>query len=72
MALICRRLRASVDRIELDIWVSIMPSSSFTAQSVWSNIALPDARLWGDTKLWGYPMNLTFMNATTYKVRPLA
>ena len=68
----CRRLLADqVDTIHVEVWTSIIPAGTFTPQTVWAPIAQPDARMWEVTRKWGVPMNLTFLNATTYYVRTI-
>jgi hypothetical protein len=65
----CRRLAAEqFDTINVNVWTTL--SSVVTPMYVWSNISSPDARLWNATSEWGYPMNLTFINATSYQVHP--
>ena len=51
----------------VDVWLSITPAGNSTAL-VWNKLSSPDARLWEATKKWGYPMNISFVNATSYKV----
>lgn len=65
-----RLLDEGVDTIHVDVWTTLIPSNGRTPQSVWSNIAPPDARVWQATSKWGFSMNITFVNATTYYVRP--
>ena len=63
----CRKLLQGIDVFYVDVWLSILPAGNSTAL-VWNKLSSPDARLWEATKKWGYPMNISFVNATTYKV----
>ena len=64
-----RRDASGVDTIELDIWTTLVPPSGFTAATVWSGSAPPDARVFDKTAQFGVPLNVTLVNATTYLVR---
>ena len=68
VSLLCRRLLANIDTVRVDVWLTVLPAGNVTAWTAWKQLSPPDARLWETTKQWGYPMNLTFLNATTYKV----
>ena len=61
-------LAEKLDVIRVDVWTSIVPAGTLTPLDLWSNVALPDARIWETTKHYGFPMNITFLNATSYKV----
>ena len=58
-----------IDTIQVDVWARFTPSIS-KAWLMWEKVASPDPRLWEATKLWGYPMNVSFVNATAYTVCP--
>ena len=62
-------LADEVETIYVEIWTSLNPAGTLTPQQMWDLVASPDVRVWEATEQWDVPMNLTFLNATSYKVR---
>ena len=60
----CRRLLGNQETIHVEVWTSITPPGTLTPSTLWSNMS----QVWQTTKEWGYPMNITFLNATTFMV----
>ena len=63
-----RLLGSSIDTIYLDVWTTLIPSGNYTAPVIWQYLQPPNARLWLATKAKGFATNITFLNATQYKV----
>ena len=63
-----RLLADSVDTIQIEVWSTIYPARNITPRQAWQKLEAPDTRLWEATKVYGVPMNVTFLNATSYKV----
>ena len=63
-----RLLAGGIDTLQLDCWISLFPYGGLSPQMMWSNVSYPDPRFWAATGRLGYPMNITFINATSYEV----
>ena len=66
----CRRrlLEDTVETIQIEVWTTIYPARNIAPQQLWQKVEPPDTRMWEATKFHGFPMNITFLNATSYQV----
>ena len=61
---------AGIDTILVDVWTSLIPPNGYTPSTVWQTIAAPNPRMWDKTGAFNVSMNMTYVNATQYLVRP--
>ena len=52
------------------MWTSLIPPNDYTPDTVWSTVAAPNPRIWEKTGAYNVSMNMTYINATQYLVRP--
>lgn len=64
-------LASDVDVIRIDVWTTLTPAANYTPPMVWSYVEAPNPRMWDITGRLNHPMNITFLNATQYKVSAL-
>lgn len=63
-----RLLVDSLDVIQVEVWATLFPAASIAPETVWYNVSSPNPAMWEATKPYGAPMNITFLNATSYQV----
>ena len=57
-----------VDTIYVDVWTSTIPAGTFTPPAIWAKMQPPNLRVWRMTSALGFGLNITYLNATQYKV----
>lgn len=55
---------AGIDTILVDVWTSLIPPLGYTPDTIWTQLAAPDPRMWEKTRAYNVPMNMTYLNAT--------